>query len=212
MRTKTDETLAAAERQHADDPERAELLARARRFKASWIELAEGLTAVRTGNHWKRWGYPSFEEYTRKELHLRQETVAKLTGSYLFLKKSAPSVLERNGLDAPIPSYQSVDFLRRAEEVEMAPEGALDEIRRRVIDDAAPLPGLSRKFREIMFPLDAEQKKAKDSSQLRLVARRLHELVGETRVVPRRLAEEVKAAMVRLLEALGTEQDESEAA
>src|SRR5258708_21971100 len=108
MRTKTDEAMAAAERQHADDPERAELLARARRFKASWIELAEGLSTVRQGNHWKRWGYPSFEEYTRKELHLRQETVEKLHRSYLFLKRRAPSVLDRDGLDPPIPSSQSV--------------------------------------------------------------------------------------------------------
>src|SRR5688572_17769689 len=100
-RTKTEAALAAAERQHADDPERAELLARARRFKASWLELAEALSEVRKAGHWKRWGFGSFEEYTKKELHLRQETVDKLTGSFLFLRRSAPEVLDRDGLDAP---------------------------------------------------------------------------------------------------------------
>ena len=38
-RTKTDDVLAAAEIHHAHDPERAEMIARVRRFKASWFEL-----------------------------------------------------------------------------------------------------------------------------------------------------------------------------
>ena len=38
--TKTEAALEAAEREHIDDPERAEVLARARRFKSSWLELA----------------------------------------------------------------------------------------------------------------------------------------------------------------------------
>ena len=38
-RTKIDAELAAAAEAHGDDPERAELLQRARRFKSSWIEL-----------------------------------------------------------------------------------------------------------------------------------------------------------------------------
>src|ERR1035438_7156771 len=89
-RTKTDAALADAERSHADDPERAELLARARRFKASWIELAEGLTAVKRSGGWKNLGYDSFEAYAKGELRIRQETADKLTGSYTFLKRRAP--------------------------------------------------------------------------------------------------------------------------
>src|SRR3954463_10406823 len=113
-RTKVEEALADAEREHADDPERVELLARARRFKSSWIELAEALNEVRRGTRWKRWGYGSFEEYARRELHLKQETVDKLTGSYSFLKAKAPEVLSRNAVADKIPSWQSVDFWRRA--------------------------------------------------------------------------------------------------
>ena len=45
-RTKVDAALAASEQAHEDDPERAELLRRARRFKASWIDLAESLTVA----------------------------------------------------------------------------------------------------------------------------------------------------------------------
>jgi len=59
-RTKTEAALAEAQVAHADDPERAELLGRARRFKASWIELAEALTRAKRGQRWREWGFDSF--------------------------------------------------------------------------------------------------------------------------------------------------------
>src|SRR5437867_681334 len=46
-RTRTDDVLAASEIQHAHDPERAEMIARVRRFKASWCELGQSLTELR---------------------------------------------------------------------------------------------------------------------------------------------------------------------
>lgn len=201
-RTKTDAALAEAERAHTDDPERAEVLARARRFKASWIELAESLSSVKRSGHWKNWGYDSFEAYAKGELRIRQETADKLTGSYSFLKRRAPSVLERDALEERIPSYQAVDFLRRAEASEGAPKGAVEEIRRRVLEDAAPVASIARAYGDVVFPLDGEQRKARDALGLKNVARRLRDLLGETHAVPRKLASEVDGALGRLLEAL----------
>jgi hypothetical protein len=201
-RTKTDAALAEAERAHTDDPERAEVLARARRFKASWIELAESLSSVKRSGHWKNWGYDSFEAYAKGELRIRQETADKLTGSYSFLKRSAPSVLERDALEDRIPSYQAVDFLRRAEASEGAPKGAVAEIRRRVLEDAAPVASIARAYGDVVFPIDGEQRKARDALGLKNVARRLRDLLGETHAVPRKLASEVDGALGRLLEAL----------
>ena len=145
-RTKTEAALAEAEMAHADDPERAELLRRARRFKASWIELAEALTRAQRAKRWKEWGHESFEAYAKSELRLRHETVDKLTGSYSFLKRRAPAVLARDALEEPIPSYQAVDFLRRAEASAEAPRGTLEAIRRRVLDDAVGSPGTELEF------------------------------------------------------------------
>src|ERR1700677_4223653 len=96
-RTKTETLLAEAEQAHADDPERAEALRRARTFKASWIELGEVLIRVKRSGHWKTWGYESFEAYAQAELFLRPQTVEKLKGSYAFLQRRAPSVLSRDG-------------------------------------------------------------------------------------------------------------------
>jgi hypothetical protein len=201
-RTKTEAALAEAESAHADDPERAELLSRARRFKTSWLELAEALTQTRRGGRWKEWGYDTFEAYAKTELHLRQETVDKLTGSYTFLQRRAPAVLQRDPLREKMPSYQSVDFLRRAEASDGAPKDAVEEIRRRVIDDAAPAGTLSRQYGDVVFPIDEDTRAARDSAGVKNVARRLRELLGETRAVPRKLASEVSSVLDRLLEAI----------
>jgi hypothetical protein len=201
-RTKTEAALEDAEMAHADDPERAELLRRARSFKSSWIELAQALTSVKRSGRWKDWGYDSLEAYARTELHLRPETVDKLTGSYTFLQRKAPSVLSRDSLSHNVPSYQSVDFLRRAESSESAPRDTVEEIRRRVLDDGVSAAAVTREYRDVVFPIDDKQRKARDAAGLRNVATRLRELLGETRAVPRKLAGEVGGALDRLLEAL----------
>ena len=199
-KTKTDAALAAAEEEHADDPGRVEVLRRARRFKASWIELGESLSQVRRSGDFKRWGYSSFEDYARQELHLRQETADKLVGSFTFLKKRAPEVLGRDGLTQSIPSYQAVDFLRRAEEMDDAPEEAVSAIRTRVLEEGAGLSSVVRQFRDVVFPVDEREKKDRDVSALLNVAKRLRELLDETRIVPKKLAAEVGESLDRLLE------------
>jgi hypothetical protein len=201
-RTKTEAALAEAEAAHADDPERAELLRRARHFKASWLELGEALTAAKRHGRWREWGYDTFEAYAKTELHLRQETVDKLTGSYSFLQKRAPAVLQRDPLRDKMPSYQAVDFLRRAEESDDAPREAVEEIRRKVIDEGAPAGALSRQYGDVVFPIDEDTRMARDSAGVKNVAKRLRELLGETRAVPRKLASEVSSLLDRLLEAI----------
>ena len=202
VRTKVDAELAAAAEKHANDPDRAEILNRTRRFKASWLELGEALTDVRKSGDYKRWGFSSFEEYARSELHLRQETVDKLTGSFMFLKKHAPEVLRRDGLTQRIPSYQAVDFLRRAEEQPGAPDEAVEAVRKRVLEDGAPLQAVAKQFRDVVFPLAEGERKERDAAALLNVGGRLRELLGETRAVPRKLASEVSEALDRLLEVL----------
>lgn len=206
-RTKVDQALQAAAEEHSDDPERVELLHRARRFKASWIELAEGLTAARRHGSWKRWGYASFEEYAKSELHLRAETVDKLTGSFQFLKANAPDVLRRDGMNAPIPSYQSVDFLRRAEAEGGGKSDVMEALRKRVLDEAAPAAAVTREFKAEVFPIDEATRKDRDAAALRNVAKRLKEILGDTRAVPRRLASEVGEALEKLIEALTKDED-----
>jgi hypothetical protein len=207
--TKVVAELAAKEEAFADhDPERAEVLARARRFKSSWIELAEALTRVRRSEQWRAWGYESFQVYTKKELHLRDETVEKLTGSFAFLQNRAPHVLERDYRETPIPSYQAVDFLRRAES-ENAPTDTLDALRQRVLEEAAPLPAVSRQFRDQVFPVDEDTLHKREVSGLKNVATRLKQLLADTRTVPRKVASDVAASLEQLLEVLADREEEA---
>jgi hypothetical protein len=201
-RTKTDETLAAAEQEHARDPERAEMIKTARLFKSSWIELAEALTRVRRSAQWKRWGFESFEQYTKLELHLRAETVEKLTGSFAFLQKRAPEVLARDGMASPIPSYQAVDFLRRAEESEDATPDVVQQLTRKVLADAAPLSAVSREYKDVVFPISDADRAARDLATLKAAATRLRDLLPETKAVPKKVANDASAAIERILEAL----------
>jgi hypothetical protein len=203
QKTKVDATLAAAEEEHAEsDPERAGLIKTARFFKSSWLELAESLTKVRRSAAWKRWGFESFEQYTKLELHLRPETVDKLTGSYSFLQKRAPEVLSRDGLASPIPTYQAVDFLRRAEEAQDAPPDVVEQLTKKVLADGAPLSAVSREYKDVVFPISETDRAVRDLATLKAAATRLRDLLPETKAVPKKLANETAAAVERLLEAI----------
>jgi len=201
MKTKVDDALARAEVEHSHDPERAEVIARVRRFKAGWYELAESLSELRRSERYRQWGYGDFDDYCKRELHLRKETVDKLTGSFVFLRKKAPEVLHRDGREAPIPSYQAVDFLRRAEEEAQAPEETVREIRRHVLDEGTSLPKISRLYRQVVFPVDQEQESEKRRSSLKSTIDKLVELVALARedgTVPAPLAAEIEEPLSRL--------------
>jgi hypothetical protein len=204
-RTRTDDELARAEAAHAHEPERADMIARVRRFKASWFELGEALVELRKSERYRRWGYSDFDDYCKRELHLRADTVAKLTGSFAFLRTRAPEVLMRDGRDAPIPAYQAVDFLRRAEEAE-APEETVREIRRHVLDEGTSLPKLSRLYREVVFPVDDEEAAERRTTTLRNTIERLVELLATARdegAVPAELCAEVEEPLARVAQHLG---------
>lgn len=203
--TKTDEALAAIAEAHADDPERVEVLNRTRRFKMSWIELAEALTEIRRANSWQRWGFKSFEQYYKNELHLRQDTVDKLTGSYLFLKNKAPQVLERDAVDAVMPNYQAIDFLRRAEEVPDAPVEVVDSVRHKVLEEGVKASAIPREMREAIFPTAPEVQQKRETSQIRGMASRLRTLLGAARAIPPELYSELDAMLEKLIEALQPE-------
>ena len=206
IRTKTDAEMAGEEIAFADtDPERAEIIARARRFKSSWIELAEALVEVKRSGRFRDWGYEDFDTYAKKELRLRQETVDKLTGSYSFLKRRAPQVLERDGVAHEIPSYQAIDFLRRASEREDAPRDVVEQIQHRVIEEAVPVSKVAREFGEKVFPISVDERKKREAAGIVNVAKRLRELLDETHIVPKKCVVDTQAALDRLLEVVREE-------
>jgi hypothetical protein len=203
--TKTDRAMEDRMVAVADDPERAETLARARNFKRTWLELADALARVQKAGSWTRWGFDSFDAYCRRELHLKQSTVAKLLGSFRFLETSAPRVLERarNQPEAPVPSIAAVEFVQKATDRGAADEETLQTIRRAAFDDADDAPLLTRKFREVAFPEADDERAGRLRGQIAGAARRLSALIAEEDApLPRKLAIRLEETLGELLAAL----------
>ncbi len=204
--TKTDESMARAQEAASNDPERAEVIARARRFKASWFELGEALTEVRKHRRYRQWGHSTFEDYCRRELHLREDTANKLTGAYSFLQSRAPEVLRRTGDEAPLPSYQAVDFWRRAEDTD-APTETVEEIRRLVVDEGTTAPRLSRLYRDVVFPIDRAASGEKTLEALSQTIDRLQKLLDAAqagRLLPARLIDQAHGVLNELSNAVAS--------
>jgi hypothetical protein len=204
--TKTDRQMEDRMLAVAGDPERADTLAKARAFKRTWIELAEALERCNKQRAWERWGFPDFDAYCRKELHLRGSTVQKLLGSYRFLESSAPRVIERardDHYEAPIPSLATVEFVQRATAVGAADEETLQSIRRVAFDEGAEAPVLKSKFGELAFPQTAADKRERLRSQIAGAARRLSQLIAEDGApVTKKVATRVEEVVGELLEEL----------
>ncbi len=135
------------------DPLRIELLQRARRFKRSWIEMAEALLKVKVSGVYQEWGYADLYAYCEEELLIKRRTVDKLTGSFSTIQEHAPQVLD-DDRDVPIPNYDAVDYFKR---VMAAPESAphdpevLEELRTAVFEQGQPANMLRKQFNPIFF-------------------------------------------------------------
>ena len=203
--TKTDRKLEDKMLAAAGDPERADVIGKARTFKRSWLELAEALTGVLERGSWEGWGYKSFDAYCKKELQITPSTAAKLTGSFRFLKSSAPTIIERShsNHEAPIPDVKVVDFVQRAEERGAADEDTMAEIRRVAFDEGARAPMLARRFKSVAFPVSEIDAESKLLSQLGSTGRKLAALIAEPNLpVSHAVATQVEEAIGKLLEAI----------
>ncbi len=193
-------------RAFAGDPQRVEVIARARSFKASWIELAEALSIVFDNSSWERWGFDSFDVYCKSELHLTPATASKLLGSFRFLKTSAPKVIERvKQPERPtmVPSLRSVNFVSRAAERGAADASTMREIQKAAFEDGEEAPVLTKRFGSVAFPISAKEKKERLVRQLTGAGRRLANLIADPdSPLPHKIASNLEEAIGGLLEAL----------
>lgn len=204
--TKTDRQMEDRMMAVANDPLRADTLQKARSFKRTWLELAEALTKVQAARSWEGWGFPDFDAYCRKELHLRGSTVAKLLGSYRFLETSAPRVIERareDRFESPIPSLPAVEFVQRAVDKGAADADTLETIKRVAFEEGADAPLLAKQFKSIAFPETDRDKREKLRSNIAQTARKLSSLIAEEgSPVPKKLAIRVEELVGELLESI----------
>ena len=181
---------------------REEVLHAARAFKASWTGLARVLTRVRDEGLWESWGFPSFDAYCAKELHIRKATALKLTRSWSFLDRHERSWKPEAAEERPAPAFEVVEVLAEAEE-----RGALDaeeyrSIRDSIWDPDRPVAAVRRELSE-RFPRPAPEAAPTEVrlGQLARTARRLAEDLRICRGVPasvRTQADDLAAAVESL--------------
>lgn len=211
------EALADRIESSGGDPVRVDIVRRAQRFKRSWVELAEGLTALRKNRRYEKWGYSELSEYCQKELHIKQATVDKLVLSYGALRTHAPEVLRRDGVSREIPSLEAVDYFSRAvgsgdDDDEStstrrridAPREVLDELRSAVFEEGRTLGELRKRFDPIFRPKSAEEEAGDQLRKLKQLADRLAESVQGVEG----LSEKRVARTLAAIEALQRDLDE----
>ncbi len=152
--------LAEALEAEGADELRVHVVRRAREFKRSWVMMAEALVEVRNRESYLEWGYDDFYTYCSLELQIKQSTADKLTGSYVALKRHAPSVLKRDGLNERIPTCDAVDYFAKA--LQKAPDNdapdraidqeVVDELRHAVFEEGAPVSDLRKRFNPVFNP------------------------------------------------------------
>lgn len=186
----------------ASEAFRAQVLESARRFKASWVELAAHLWRVRSEGLWEEWGYATFEAYCSKELRIRRTTARKLVASYGFLARREPEVLSDRERLNRAPSFEVIEVLSRAEERGQLDDEAYAAVREslweRPVDESEIRRELARRFPEPEPPpppVNLELRRF--AAQARKLAR---ELGGSSRI-PRAIAERA-AALAEDLEEL----------
>jgi hypothetical protein len=203
------EALADRMEQGGSDPVRVDIVRRAQRFKRSWVELAEGLTALRKNRRYEQWGYTDLGDYCQKELHIKSVTLDKLVLSYGALRQHAPEVLRRDGVSREIPSLEAVDYFSRAIGTDPssvkdkrrldAPREVLDELRAAVFEEARSVGELRKRFDPILRPKSADEDAADGLRKVKALAERLSASVQTTEGLSEKRVGRVLAVMEALI-------------
>lgn len=180
--------------------ERYQVLATAKRFKSSWVELGDRLVKVNGGKLYSEWGYASFEDYCSREIRIRKQTAEKLTLAYRFLQRQEPEVLSRHHELKPLPDYRTVDLLRQAKEERGFDDQQYAEFRKAVIEQERSHPTVLKQFKEMTAAGD-EAKGSGEPIKAKLAlaaAKRLHKLLQEIGNLPPQAEETVEQLIEHL--------------
>ncbi len=160
-------------------PLRATVLAAAKRFKSTWVELGRLLVQVRDTASFLEWGFPTLEAYCTRELHIRRATAEKLTRSYAFLDRHEPQRMRTEDAAERAPAFEVVEVLADAEERGQLSAAEYKSIRDSIWDPERPASALRREVSE-RFPRSPPEG-ADAAVQLRRLAQAARRLAADLR-------------------------------
>jgi len=187
------------------ESERYQVLATAKQFKSSWVELGEWLAKVSNSKRFSEWGFTSFEDYCTKEVRIRRQTAEKLLLAFRFLERKEPGLLERKE-GRPLPDYRCVDLLRQADDEKQFSMAEYSELRQAVIEEERNHPLIAKQFRDMTHSHLPEQKTVHQHRNALMAAKRLSTSLQEIPDVPAELSQAVKG-LIGFLEGKQDTQD-----
>jgi len=191
------------------DSFRRHVLETAKGFKTSWVELGRALYSVYKDKMYKEWGYQTFEGYVVKEVGIRKQTSLKLLRSYYFLEKDEPGYLKEQyaGSEnvAALPSYESIDVLRRAKGNKEVDKHDYVQLRKNIFEKGKDvsevrkdLTALMRQRKEVEPEEAWAQKKEKSVKRLLTTLRSLKREVEDLKIVPAAVITDLAKLIERL--------------
>ena len=191
------------------DSFRHHVLETAKGFKTSWVELGRALYSVYKDKMYKEWGYQTFEGYVVKEVGIRKQTSLKLLRSYFFLEKEEPNYLKEQFEEpdnvAALPSYESIDVLRRAKANKDIDNHDYVQLRKNVFDKGKDvsevrkdLTTLMRQRKEVEPEEAWAQKKERNVKRLMTTLRSLKREMEDFKVIPAVIISDIAKLIDRL--------------
>lgn len=191
-----------------DEAFRMKVVAQARVFKRSWVDMAEALVAVRNRRLYERWGYETLHGYALEELNIKRTTCEKLTGSYHALEQHVPHVLQWDGVAQQVPEMEAVDYFAKAveprpkrdgeEPPDPPPADVVDELKQAIFEDQVSTPSLRRRFNPVLNPKDDGDVRRELLTKVRSSARRLEALVTDVDGLAEERVEQVTSCLEEL--------------
>jgi hypothetical protein len=191
--TNTAEKLASRAQDLPEGSFRRKVLEGAERFKSAWVELGSLLAEVKRKEHWREWGYPSFERYCSKELFIRSSTADKLTASYGFLERHEPALARARG-ETRAPPFEVIEVLSRAEAAGRLSDSGWRELRDEVLDRPPTPAAMNKRLTEKFGPPPAPPvpSRADRLGRVASAARRLAQTCKDEAAVPRPLVQRLE--------------------
>jgi hypothetical protein len=172
---------------------RQAVLLSAKRFKSTWVELGKLLVQVRDGALFEGWGYPSFETYCAKELHIRKSTADKLTRSFSFLARHEPEEVQQEDVVERAPAFEVVEVLAGAEERGQLSADEYRSVRDSIWNAEEPATELKRELVERYPRPQPENFESMALRRLAGLARKLAKELGASGKVPHAVMERAAA-------------------
>lgn len=192
---------------------RYHVLESAKSFKTSWVSLGRALYTVNKDKLYKNWGYNTLEGYTAKEIGIKKPTAMKLLRSYFFLEKEEPQYLtseyKEKAEAAVVPSYESIDLLRKAKSNKILDEKDYDDIKKSVFEKGRDVQAVKKdlttliKSRKDIDP-EEEQEKARVVTVKRFLStlKTMKKEIEITKLLPYELLKETESLIKKLEEEL----------